>query len=66
VFRSLEVLDLIGRVLNFTDQQKEAVGLKVPSINLISSIFSTIVGLPKAPPPEIEVTTIILYYQLVV
>jgi chromosome segregation ATPase len=48
--RSLDVLALIGKILNFTDEQKEAVGLKVPSQNYITSLLTKIVG-PLAPPP---------------
>jgi hypothetical protein len=53
--RSLDVLALIGKILNFTDEQKEAVGLKVPSQNYIKSLITSIVG-PLAPPspPEVE------------
>ena len=52
--RSLDVLALIGKILNFTDEQKEAVGLKVPSQNYIKSLITSIVG-PLAPPPPPEV-----------
>jgi hypothetical protein len=51
--RSLDVLALIGKILNFTDEQKEAVGLKVPQ-NYIKSLITSIVG-PLAPPPAPEV-----------
>lgn len=51
--RSLDVLALIGKILNFSDEQKEAVGLKVPSQNYIKSFITSIVG-PLAPPPEVE------------
>jgi hypothetical protein len=53
---SLDVLDLIGRILNFTDAQKEAVGLKVPPLNILSSFLTNIVGLTKPPQEEIEVS----------
>ena len=47
--RSLDVLDLIGRVLNFTEEQKIAVGLKPPQINIVSSLYKTILGAPPKP-----------------
>jgi myosin heavy subunit len=53
--RSLDVLDLIGRVLNFDDDQKIAVGLKPPQINIVSSILNTIIG-PPPKPVEVDVS----------
>lgn len=41
-------------MLQFTDEQKEAVGLKVPSVNYISNFIRTVVGVPTAPPPDVE------------
>ncbi len=42
--RSREVLGLIARILLFTDEQKENVGLKVPPTSkIISSLFNTII-----------------------
>ncbi len=42
--RSREVLGLIARILLFTDEQKEIVGLKVPPTSkIISSLFNTII-----------------------
>eukprot|EP01035_Chromulina_nebulosa_P017856 gene17856-23469_t len=42
--RSIEVLDLISRVLNFNEDQKITVGLKPAPVNIISNIFKTIIG----------------------
>ena len=42
--KSRDILDLIAKVLNFSDEQKEAVGLKVPPNNLISTLFSFATG----------------------
>ena len=42
--KSKDVLDLIAKVLNFSDEQKEAVGLKVPPNNLFSTLFSFAAG----------------------
>jgi hypothetical protein len=50
--RSLEVMDLIAKILNFSDEQKEVVGLS-RSKSLVASIFSTLVG-PPAPAPDAE------------
>ena len=41
------MLDLISKILSFSDAQKEAVGLKVPAINLVSTLYSAIVGTPQ-------------------
>ena len=42
--RSREVLGLIARILLFTDEQKEIVGLKVPPTSkIISSLFNSII-----------------------
>ena len=65
-FRSLEVLDLIAKILGFTDEQKVAVGLKVGPIDIMSTIFSTVsvvIGVPP-PPPEplnVEVCSCVFY-----
>ena len=42
--KSRDILELIAKVLNFSDEQKEAVGLKVPPNNLISTLFSFAAG----------------------
>ena len=51
--RSLTSTPSPPQVLNFNDEQLEAVGLKVPDIDLISSgissLFTTIVGAPPRP-----------------
>lgn len=50
--RSLDVLQLVSKVLGFTDEQKQIVGLMVPPINLIGTLYTTIVG---GPPKLIDV-----------
>ncbi|CAM6031412.1 unnamed protein product, partial [Sphagnum compactum] len=53
--RSQDVLELITKILGFTDDQKEAVGLTVlkgPAA-IITSIFTAVVGKP-APPANLE------------
>ena len=51
-------MDLIAKILNFDDDQKVAVGLKVGTIGFrhaVGSIFQTIVGTtPAKTPQEIE------------
>jgi len=42
--RPAEVLDLISKILGFTDSQMESVGLLAPKRHFISAIFSTLVG----------------------
>ena len=53
-------MELISRILSFTDEQKTVVGLKSPNTNtntnLVSSFLSTIIGAPQPPPVEMEVT----------
>ena len=53
--RSADVMDLIARVLSFTDAQKEIVGLKVAGKSLVASILSSIVGVPTVAAEDIEV-----------
>lgn len=53
--RSLDVLDLIGRVLNFDEDQKVAVGLRPPPINIVSSLYKTLIG-PPPKPVEVDVS----------
>ncbi len=55
--RSLEVMELIAKVLAFGDEQKVAVGLKVAPTNLISSLFASVIGSGSAAsaPQEVEV-----------
>jgi hypothetical protein len=48
------VLKIIAKVLAFDDEQLIAVGLKVPPIDLIGTLLTTVIGRP-APPPEVEV-----------
>ena len=56
--RSREVMDLIAKVLDFNDDQKVIVGLKVGNIGFrhaVGSIFKSIVGnSPTKTPQEIE------------
>jgi hypothetical protein len=47
--RPLDVLQLISKVLSFSEEQEQAVGLKVPPINLIGTLYTTIVGAPPKP-----------------
>ena len=37
-------MELIAKVLSFNEEQKVVVGLKVAPVNLISSIFATVIG----------------------
>jgi len=46
--RSVDVLKIIAKVLSFTDEQLVVVGLKVPPIDLLSSIVTTVIGKPVA------------------
>ena len=51
----MDVLSLIAKILSFTDEQLETVGLKVPSKNIFTSIISTFVpGEPKEPTDEVK------------
>ncbi len=52
--RSTDVLKIIAKVLAFDDEQLIAVGLKVPPIDLIGTLLTTVMGRPT-PPPEVEV-----------
>lgn len=51
--KSKDVLDLISKILTFTDEQKQAVGLMARPGAFIESIFSSIGVAPPAP-PEVE------------
>ena len=42
------MLKIIAKVLSFTDEQLVVVGLKVPPIDLLSSIVTTVIGKPVA------------------
>lgn len=42
-------MELIAKVLQFNEEQKVVVGLKVAPVNLISSIFATVIGSGSAP-----------------
>lgn len=44
----MDVLKIIAKVLSFTDEQLVVVGLKVPPIDLLSSIVTTVIGKPVA------------------
>jgi hypothetical protein len=48
------VLKIIAKVLAFNDEQLIAVGLKVPPIDLLGTLLTTVIGRP-APKPEVEV-----------
>lgn len=62
--RSREVLDLISRVLDFTEEQQVATGLRPPPVlnfpivnstgSVFSSILSSVVGAPPAQPVEVQ------------
>jgi len=53
--RPLDGLQLLARVLGFTEEQQEVVGLLVPKdINLIGTLYTTIVGAPPKPPVNVE------------
>jgi hypothetical protein len=63
--RSLEVLSVIARVLQFSNEEKIIVGLEVPSGSIISSLFSSFSSLPlisnttqqhHSPQTQIQVT----------
>ena len=47
-------MDLIAKVLNFSDDQKVTVGLKVGSVNIIGSLFTSLMGSSNAisKPPQ--------------
>ena len=53
ICRSKDVLELIAKMLSFSDEQKEAVGLGPTS--LIASLLVTVVGKPT-PPADLEVS----------
>lgn len=46
------MLELIAKVLQFSDDQKEAVGLRTGTI--LTSLLKNLVGVP--PPPDVEVS----------
>ncbi len=54
--RSQDVLELISKILGFSDDQKEAVGWNVLAgpATIITSIFTAVVG-KQAPPANLEV-----------
>jgi hypothetical protein len=52
--RPLDGLDLISRVLGFTEEQQQIVGLRVPNINLIGTLYTTIVGAQPKPVSNLE------------
>lgn len=51
----MEVLSVISRVLNFTEDEKVIVGLQVPSGSIITSLFQSfanpLLGIVQTPPP---------------
>ena len=55
--RSLDVLSLIAKVLSFTDDQLETVGLRVPSKNIFTSIISSFTPAEPVAPSDGEVRT---------
>ena len=55
--RSLDVLSLIAKVLSFTDDQLETVGLRVPSKNIFTSIISSFTPAEPVTPSDGEVRT---------
>ena len=60
----MDVLKIIAKVLSFTDEQLVIVGLKVPPIDLISSIVTTVIGKPVA--KEVPVRHYCYYLMLAV
>lgn len=65
ISRSKDVLELISKMLSFSDEQKMAIGLGPTS--LIASLLGTVVGKP-APPADIEVSwhiSLFLYSRFV-
>lgn len=52
--RSREVMELIAKVLCFDDDQLVAVGLKVPPMNIFSSLVNTVLGPPAPAPVEVR------------
>ena len=55
------MLELIAKMLSFSDDQKAAIGLGPTS--LIASLLGTVVGKPT-PPADIEVSCLYYYYLL--
>jgi hypothetical protein len=55
----MDVLSLIAKILNLTDEQLETVGLKVPSKNIFSTIISTFVPGEQKEPTDVEVSNVI-------
>lgn len=51
--RSLDVLELIARILVFSEEQKAAVGLKPSAVSFVS-FFQSIVGAPQKPVENLE------------
>jgi hypothetical protein len=43
------VLELIAKMLSFTEEQLVTVGLRVPPINLFSSLLQTVFSVPAEP-----------------
>lgn len=54
----MDVLSLIAKILNLTDEQLETVGLKVPSKNIFSSIISSFVPGEQKEPTDAEVSKV--------
>ena len=57
LIRSLDVLNLIAKVLSFSDDQLETVGLRVPSKNIFSTIISSFTPVEAVPSTGVEVRT---------
>lgn len=47
--RSLEILDLIAKVVGATDEQQVAMGLKVPQGSILGSLFRGVLFSPSLP-----------------
>ena len=57
LIRSLDVLNLIAKVLSFSDDQLETVGLRVPSKNIFTTIISSFTPVEAVPSTGVEVRT---------
>lgn len=58
--RSKEVLKIIAKVLALNDEQLVILGLKVPNIDIVSTIITSVIGKPTE--KQVLVCTIYLLY----
>ena len=63
--RSPEVLELMSRILSFSEEDKRKVGLSKDQRNFVGGLLSSVIAPPPVPDlPAEQVSRLILTYQL--